>query len=67
MAVYYNRFRYGRKYAGARALSTSSNSVIAYSAGPIPDINLRSGLTLNNTASASAAVSAVEDSNPSGG
>lgn len=67
MAVYYNRFAYGHKYVGRRAISTSSNTVIATSPGPSLDPSLRSGLTLNNTASASAAVSAREGENGAGG
>lgn len=66
MAVYYNRLKLGNQYAGLRALNTNSNAVIAISAGPILDVNLVSGVTLNLTGG-SAAVSANEGLSPAGG
>jgi len=64
MATYYNRLKHGNKYSGRSAIDTSSNTVIPYSRGPVPNRTLRSGLTLNKTASATSTVAAEEGTNP---
>ena len=64
MAPYYNRFHRGNKYVGRSAIDTASGTVIPYSKGPAVALKLRSGLSLNNTASATTAFPAEEGDNP---
>ena len=63
MAVYYNRLNMRRISLNNR-FSTNSNAEIPHLTGGKPkhNFNLRAGLTLNNTASASAATSANQES-----
>ena len=62
MAVYYNRLNM-RRISLNNKVNTNSHEVIAYLNGGAPkhNFNLRPGLTLNNTASASAATDAGQE------